>query len=344
MLACLAPYLNTSTHWYAALLALVFPVILFALLCFVFLWLILKDKFWIVSLVILLAGYKQITNTFAFNLPSDFEQIKGANTLRVVQWNVSNWDHQDEDDLSYRKEMFELLKTENADILCFEEFFEPLGKKRKLSNIQQLIKMGYPFYYFVPSGTKQRSYASGIAIFSRYPISDTLYYPFKETEDGENLLQADVHVNGKTFRVFATHLQSVRFQDKDYESIDRLKKVKKTNPKVYKQVASKLKSGYELRYRQTKIVSEQVKESPYPAIVFGDFNDVPSSSTYYKIKGRLQDTFLKKGTFIGRTFRFISPTLRIDYILADTSFKVKQFKRLLVPYSDHYGLVADLEM
>ncbi|HJY22159.1 MAG TPA: hypothetical protein VJ279_04700, partial [Hanamia sp.] len=72
-------------------------------------------------------------------------------------------------------------------------------------------------------------------------------------------------------------------------------------------------------------------------------NDVPNSSTYFKIKDNYQDAFLKKGSFLGRTFRFISPTLRIDYILADKRFKVNQFQTIHVPYSDHYPVETDLQ-
>lgn len=57
----------------------------------------------------------------------------------------------------------------------------------------------------------------------------------------------------------------------------------------------------------------------------------------------MQDAFLKKGTFIGRTFRFISPTLRIDYILASPAFSIKQFEVIHVPYSDHFPLISDVE-
>ncbi|MBL7731929.1 MAG: endonuclease/exonuclease/phosphatase, partial [Chitinophagaceae bacterium] len=73
-------------------------------------------------------------------------------------------------------------------------------------------------------------------------------------------------------------------------------------------------------------------------------NDVPNSYTYFTIKGNLQDAFLKKGFGIGRTFSAISPTLRIDYILADRSFRVKQFNRIIKKLSDHYMLVTDLEL
>jgi endonuclease/exonuclease/phosphatase family metal-dependent hydrolase len=58
----------------------------------------------------------------------------------------------------------------------------------------------------------------------------------------------------------------------------------------------------------------------------------------------MQDAFLKKGSGIGRTFSSISPTLRIDYIFTDSHFKIKQFNRIVKNYSDHYMLVADMEL
>ena len=83
--------------------------------------------------------------------------------------------------------------------------------------------------------------------------------------------------------------------------------------------------------------------SRHPVIVCGDFNDVPNSYTYFTVKGDLQDAFLEKGSGFGRTLRMLSPTLRIDYILADQRFKVTQYHKIEVPYSDHYPILADLE-
>jgi endonuclease/exonuclease/phosphatase family metal-dependent hydrolase len=110
-----------------------------------------------------------------------------------------------------------------------------------------------------------------------------------------------------------------------------------------KTLISKLRKGYKYRYSQAQIVRGQIEQSPYPVILTGDFNDVPNSNTYFTISKNMQDAFLKKGSFIGRTFRFISPTLRIDYILADKSFEVNQVRVIHVPYSDHYPVEADLQ-
>ena len=114
----------------------------------------------------------------------------------------------------------------------------------------------------------------------------------------------------------------------------------------YRNIFKKVIRGDEIRYYQSQLAGSKIAESPYPAIVCGDFNDVPNSATYFNIKGNLQDGFLKKGSGTGRTtrasFGLISPTLRIDYILASRDFKVKQFEISHVTYSDHFPLIADL--
>ena len=111
-----------------------------------------------------------------------------------------------------------------------------------------------------------------------------------------------------------------------------------------KSIVNKLGMGYKFRGQQADIVRKHLDESPYPAIVCGDFNDVPNSYTYFQIKGNRQDVFVRKGNGIGRSFTAISPTLRIDYILADKKFDVLQYNRSLVPWSDHYPVVADLKL
>ncbi|MEO7314673.1 MAG: endonuclease/exonuclease/phosphatase family protein [Ginsengibacter sp.] len=343
LLTCLLPFVNTEILWFIAILGLGFPLIFFALVGFIILWIIFRSRWWLVSLIVLLIGYKQVFSVFAFNSPTKFAMNKAPETIRVLHWNVSSWDNlENGNQNSYRDKMLELVKDQQADVLCIQEFFEFKNKKEEKSNILALEKMGYKNYYFIPYDANSYRYFMGTAIFSKYPMSNSVDFAFSDDEVGEHLLQTDINVAGKTFRLMTTHLQSVRFEGSDYDNFNLIKTGK--NPKLHgsRTLISKLKRGYEFRYEQAVLVSSKIAESPYPVIITGDFNDVPNSSTYFKIKGNLQDAFLEKGTFIGRTFRFLSPTLRIDYILADKIFKVTQFKRLTVPYSDHYGLVTDL--
>jgi endonuclease/exonuclease/phosphatase family metal-dependent hydrolase len=107
---------------------------------------------------------------------------------------------------------------------------------------------------------------------------------------------------------------------------------------------AKLKRGIVIRSIQADIIEEVRNNSPYPVLFTGDLNDVPNSYTYFKVRGELRDAFLEKGYGLGRTFRGLSPTLRIDYIFSDSRFSVAQFKREKKNYSDHYMLVADLQL
>ena len=111
-----------------------------------------------------------------------------------------------------------------------------------------------------------------------------------------------------------------------------------------KSLVKKLRIGYMFRGDQADEVRKHADNSPYPEIICGDFNDVPNSYTYFKVRGDREDVFVKKGLGIGRTFRNISPTLRIDYIFADKQFEVVQFKRFVLPYSDHFPLITDLRL
>jgi len=109
-------------------------------------------------------------------------------------------------------------------------------------------------------------------------------------------------------------------------------------------IVAKLKRGIVIRSIQADIIEEVRNNSPYPVLFTGDLNDVPNSYTYFKVRGELRDAFLEKGYGLGRTFRGLSPTLRIDYIFSDSRFSVAQFKREKKNYSDHYMLVADLQL
>ncbi len=79
-------------------------------------------------------------------------------------------------------------------------------------------------------------------------------------------------------------------------------------------------------------------------IMCGDFNDVPNSYTYFHIRGYRQDAFLAKGFGIGKSFNALAPTLRIDYILPDTTFNIHQFDMVDEDLSDHFMLVTDISL
>lgn len=346
LFVCMVPFVNTGTEWYFALPGLAFPLLLLALILFVFLWATLKSKWVWVSVIVIFIGVQQITAVFSFHLPQQFDLARKENTLRILHWNVESWDNDfgriDWNKDSYMPEMMDLIKDQNADVLCFEEYADLKNVADSGSIVSVIKKFGFDYYLSAPTDTTSKRITKGVIIFSKYPIINSGIFSYGKHTQAEHLIFVDINNRKDTLRIFTTHLQSVRFEDKDYQSLYNLKKARDPGYHDSKDIVSKLRKGYIFRYEQAQMVKQKIAESPYPVVVTGDFNDVPNSNTYFTIKGKLQDAFLKKGYWIGRTFRFISPTLRIDYILADKKFKINQFRVIHVPYSDHYPIETDL--
>ena len=352
LFVCLVPFVNTGVNWFIAVPGIIFPLLFFVLLFFVILWIILKSKFLWVSAITILLGLQQILAVFSFNLPQKFSAEKQPDILRVLQWNVMSWDQSEErrnienGGHALRPLMMDVVNSVNADVLCFEEFFESKDTSIFKSNIATISAMGFPFHYFVPVENKHSEDRSGIIIFSKNPIVDTASFNLNLDKKGEHLIYADIKVKDKTFRVFATHLIPIKFADWEDQRQKNEEIYGDAGANNYGRIFSKLIRGYSFRYHQSLFVGKKIAESPYPAIICGDFNDIPNSSTYFNVKGNLQDPFLKKGFWTGRTtrtsFGIISPTLRIDYILASRNFLVNQYQIIHVPYSDHYPVETDL--
>lgn len=345
LLVCLVPFINTGIYWLVAFAGLGFPLLLLGLLLFILLWTILQSKWLWVSVITVLLGFQQIIAVFSFHFHKEFTLQKEHGTLRVMHWNLQNWGNEqvkiEKGRQTFVSYMMELIHVNNADILCFSEYAELGNKEVPYPHVSELTKSGYPYHLFAPTDTSYSDVAQGVAIFSKYPIVHSDVFNYGKHANAEHLIYVDINTGKDTFRIFTTHLQSVHFEGSDYRSLNRLKRVRDPGYHDSRNLVSKLKNGYWYRYLQAQIVKQKINESPYPAIITGDFNDVPNSNTYFTIKGNMQDAFLKKGSWIGRTFRYISPTLRIDYILSDRKFKVNQFDVIHVKYSDHYPIIAD---
>lgn len=346
LLACLVPYLNPQSWWFIGFLGLGFPFLLLLVILFGLAWLvILKPRYALISGIALLFGIKSISVLIAFHKKTAFNYKKDPAHIRVVSWNVARFielKRNNNKGSETRMKMIDLIKQQDADILCFQEFHTSTNPIY-YDNIAPIQELGYPYFYFSFDNDGDRHYYSSI-IFSRYPIIDSgkIRYPRPSLPDV--LIHADIKVNTDTIRVFATHLQSLQFGRKDYERIDQITSARDSLMINSRSILSKLKKGFSYRSIQANLAHNIIRDSPHPVLVCADLNDVPNSYTYFTVRGDMQDAFLKKGFGIGRTFSSLSPTLRIDHIFADKHFKVKQFNRLVKNYSDHYMLVTDLQL
>ena len=347
LLSCLVPYLNPRQWWFISFLGLAFPFLLMLVFLFFAWWLIvLKPKLALISFVAMLIGIKSISLFFAFHTPKGFDYKKSPGSIRVVSWNVARFIELKQNNnkgSQTRLKMFELLKQQDADIVCLQEFHTSTNEEF-YDNIKPIREgLGYPYFYFSFDTDGDKHFYSSI-IFSRFPIVDSGLIRYPRPSLPEALIHADIKIGADTIRVYTTHLQSLQFGKNDYERLRKIKTGEDSLVSNSRNLLSKIKKGFTSRSLQADLINEVIDISPHPVIICADLNDIPNSYTYATVRGSMQDAFLKKGFGIGRTFSALSPTLRIDYIFADQNFRINQFTRILKRYSDHYMIMSDLTL
>lgn len=349
LLTCCNAFLHPDKWWFIALLAFFFPLFLLVLIGFLFFWAFAKPPYLLISIICLLIGWKNVHAFFGFNLARNDFTRKDSSSIRLLTWNVRSWDEfttKKVGESHHRIAMLDLIGKQDADILCFQEFYEPTDSSK--SNIRFIQKqLHFPYFFFSREfHSHSYKYETGLIIFSKYPIVTTsqVYFKSEAVQKTESLIAADININGKMIRVFTTHLQSVLFKQKDFRNVEIVRNAEDSILQASRSLAKKLKDALGLRGYQADTVRRQLDASPYPLIICGDFNDVPNSYTYFHIRGNLQDAFIKKCFGVGRSYIHISPTLRIDYIFPSEDFKVVQSMRLISPFSDHHAVLTDLQL
>lgn len=342
LLACLTTWLTPTRFWWIGFAGLLVPYLIILLFFSILFWLIVKPKLALISIVTLLIGWQQISVFFALHAKAEFVKTKDKNVIRIVDWNVQSFNG-----LTKNKETKKHIREDAAatiiqlqpDIICLQEFNTSHLQGVQSDNLLLFAK-NYPYHYFSKDYKRSNGmYQSGCIIFSKYQIIDSGRIKYRVAE---SLIYADVVKDKDTFRIYTTHLQSFKFRKEDYDGMEKIAEQDEEALVASKNIFIKMKLAFKRRGVQAKTVKEELDKYTLPSVVCGDFNDVPNSYTYFHIKGNRQDAFLEKGFGIGRSFIALAPTLRIDYILPDNNFEIKQFDMVDEGLSDHIMLVTDL--
>jgi len=348
LLGCYGYLFNPGYFWPLGFLTLTNFYFLLILVAFFFFWLIVKPVRTLISLLVILVAYKPVSNIIPLHLADDFKKEKKRNSLRVMTWNVAQFNvMEDENHPLVKKQMFGIINEYRPDIACFQEMVAEDSTVRDHGHMDDFLQqLGFRDYFYSYNSKEDFwGYAHfGIIIFSRYPIINKKtisYYP----NDYNSIFQyVDIVKGADTIRVFNLHLQSLRFSKENLKYIDKPSVEDDKAISESKNIIVKFKKGFLRRQVEAERIRAEMDKSPYPVIVSGDFNDVPNSYAYYKIGNGLKNAFVEKGSGMGRTFSGISPVLRIDNIFVDERMEVLQFNLIKKKLSDHFPIMADVQM
>jgi endonuclease/exonuclease/phosphatase family metal-dependent hydrolase len=313
-------------------------------LFFVLFWLVFLKKYFFLSLITILLGYNQTKTYIKFS--GSERKLSFENGIKVMSYNVRlfdlyNW--RNELGKTTRKEIFNLIHSESPDLLMVQDYYSGAGKHADFADtISQ--QSGYKYRSIELFDKKAEALPYGLAIFSKYPIVGTLKLEFPNSR--VNFCQSvDVTIGKDTVRIMNLHFESVKFGKEDYNFVSEITAAPAANENIKKgsrAIFGKMKHAFIKRALQSETVAEYIRNSPYPVILAGDFNDTPVSYSYRQIANELDDTFVDEGKGLGQTHSQMLPMLRIDYIFHSKELQTIEHKTINKDYSDHFPVVARL--
>jgi endonuclease/exonuclease/phosphatase family metal-dependent hydrolase len=341
LISYLAPFVSPENFTFIAFFGLAYPVLAVINLLFVFYWLIFWKKKFLLSLLTLLAGWFILSNFWSINIhhitPDKKKEIK------VMSYNVRLFDLYNRPfNIGTRNKMFDLVKDESPDIICFQEFYKDDSNTfNTLDTLLQLQKAkNYHAEYTV---TVLDKYHFGMATFTTFPIVNRGKVDLSSTSNN-TCIYTDIKINSDTIRVYNMHLQSIHLSTVVYKD----PKIKFETQEIFenetKNILQRLGTAFSKRAPQADLIAEHMRSCRYPLIICSDLNDTPSSYTYRTVKGNFIDTFKESGMGFGATYAGVIPFLRIDYIFHSPALIADNFNIIPEKLSDHYPICCTIEI
>lgn len=338
VLAWVASFVSPDKLLFPAYTTLILPLIIGFNILFVILWVSLKNWNFVLSLFLLIVFFSFLKNTFSTTIikKNKYEEQE----FTIMTYNTYANYMMQKHSVNNPNPVLQYILDKDPDILCIQEYSANFSKEHLTEKDLNTIFAKYPYkhvYFKVNTGWS----FFGNATFSKYPI---VHKALVEYESAYNsTILSDIDIDGKIVRVFNCHLESNKITENDKDMAYRLREnFDKENIKnTTMHFSKKLGDAYKLRAKQAEILADSIANSPYPNIVLGDFNDLATSYTYTKVRGKMEDAIVNKGFGLGWTFHTRLLHFRIDHLLYDSELQLNRFKLdKKVRHSDHFPLIG----
>ena len=314
LLSYLLPYISPETVPIFTIISLAVPVLLALNIFFIIYWIIKLKKYFTISLISIILGIGYISNIYKFSEKKIFLN----DDLKVMSYNVRLFNHYKwSTDSTIVKKISSFIAEKEPDVLSIQEYYDA-----------ESLQLKYP-YQFIK--TKSNFNKFGLAIFSKFKIINSGSLDLKESAN--NIIYTDILKDKDTIRVYNIHLESLKMNTSQ-ENFGT-----KNSDKLLEQ----MEASFQKQAKQVELFLQHEKKWDGKKILCGDFNNTAFSWVYRELSNEKQDAFKEAGKGLGKTFNYWYP-LRIDFILTDANFDINNFKTFNVPYSDHYPILARLNL
>ncbi len=237
--------------------------------------------------------------------------------LKVLTWNI--WGGKQRDTI------IKGLQSLDFDIAALQEITvrEQQGKlENDAEIIAQSLDMSYSYAKAFRTDRHTPIYDLGNAIISRFPfsnsvthmLSDLSSYKKNSTTEPRNALSIQIETDSKPLTVVSTHLG----------------------------YSDTLGEG-ELQLIQAQSLLKSIPSTR--TILMGDFNSTPSSSVTQSVKQTFKDTHTNPPNNTWTNMRVEEkPQFCIDYIFISSDLEVLSSEVINLPGSDHFPVVAEIEV
>ncbi len=344
LLGAFAGHIDPRDFKIIAFFGLAYPFFLL-LNIFMMVWWMIRKRwlFLLVTFIVIVVGWPALTATFSFSGEEGVGPKSEKTFIRMMTYNVHSFKpFEDESIKDAKTQMLKLIEEENPDIICLQEFY---SRKKGSYDLTDSLKriLNTQHYYFTPSS--QNDYeATGLAIFSKYPIKDKGRISFDIDRRGNESIYADIEVNKKRIRVYNVHLQSISFNKQDYRYLDQITTKMDAELLPSKRILSMLNSAFLKRSGQVDIMKKHMATCEIPFLIAGDFNDTPASYAVNQLMTNMNNSFVEKGRGLGRTYNGKFPNFQIDYIATTKDFEIINQRIIKAKLSDHFPVRSDISL
>jgi endonuclease/exonuclease/phosphatase family metal-dependent hydrolase len=322
-----------------AYLGLAFPLLFIANAIFLIYWLVTRKWFFVTILAITFAVcWMPVSNYYPIHFKT--KKMPEENVIKVLSYNVMSFAYKDHTQKSPNK-IIQYIAQSGADIVCLQEYMVSTRDNLMSSkDVADALKM-YPYIIeinFSPQSNKRYKY--GLAVLSKYPITNSKRIKFTSTYNGASM--HEINVKGRKILLVNNHLESFKLTVEDrskfsnvitsigIESLDDFRG----------SIQQKLGHAFKIRAKQAEQIVDEIKsENSQYTLVCGDFNDTPISYCHRKIQGNLSDAYSETGFGAGTSYNQNFFLFRIDNIFHSPNLEAYNCKvDRSVKLSDHYPI------